>query len=298
MVPIVACCSVASAQTGEEAAVGAVSVAVLVRIGVAVLLSAVVVAVLLRKRGFVFGAPDDGAKGIGQTNPILWFVGALFLYIGVTLAGSGLAGLIGTNPDDALSAGAVSAGGIYGVGVPVSIAVLVVLWRLFPGSRFRLRWRDLAFGVGAFLLAIPVLLLSADVAVLVRTLVVGSPPDPIAHPTLELILGAPGDWRVWVILAGAIVGAPVLEETVYRGLLQTSVVRATGSRWVAIVLVALLFSLSHRAGGVPWHALVPIFVLGAICGLVMERRGVGAAIVTHGSFNASQVILAFTLAGQ
>ncbi len=272
--------------------------AVLIRVAVAAILSAVVVAVLLRKRGFVLKTPDEGAKGIGQTNPILWFVGALFLYIGVTIAGSGLAGMIGTNPDDALSTGAGQAGGIYSVGVPVSIAVLVVLWRLFPGLRFRLGWRDLAFGIGAFLLAIPVLLLSADIAVIVRTLVVGSPPDPIAHPTLELILGAPGDWRVWVILGGAIVGAPVLEETVYRGLLQTSVVRATGSRWVAIVLVALLFALSHLAGGVPWHALVPIFVLGAICGVVMERRGIGAAIATHGAFNASQVILAFLLAGQ
>ena len=258
----------------------------------------IVVALLLRTRSLVFKHEDDGAKGIGRTNPILWFLGALLLYIGVSIAGSGLAGLIGTNPDDALSAGAAQAFGIYSVGVPMSIAVLVVLWRLFPGLRFRLGWRDLAFGIGAFLLAIPVLLLSADIAVMVRTLVVGSPPDPIAHPTLELILGAPGDWRVWVILGGAIVGAPVLEETVYRGLLQTSVVRATGSRLVAILLVAALFALSHLAGGVPWHALVPIFVLGAICGLVMERRGVGAAIATHGAFNASQVIMAFMLAGQ
>ena len=271
---------------------------VLVRVGVAAFLSVIVVLLLLKKRWFVFKPSDEGAKGIGRTNPMVWFVGALVLYIGVMIAGSGLAALIGPNPDDPLSVGAAQAVGMYGAGVPVSIAALVVLWRLFPGSRFRLSWCDLLYGVGAFVVAIPVLLLSADAAVIVRTLMVGSAPDQIAHPTLGLILSAPSDPRVWMMLAGAVVGAPMLEETVYRGLLQTSVVRATGSRWVAIVLVASLFALSHRAGGVPWHALVPIFVLGAVCGVVTEKRGVGAAMVTHGAFNASQVLLAFLVVGR
>jgi len=298
MVPILALSSAASAQTGVETVSNGVSMSVLVRVGIVSLLSAVVVAVLLRRRWFVFKPEDEMAEAIGRTNPLVWFVGALVLYIGVTIAGSGLAGMIGVNQDDARSVGAASAGGIYGVGVPVSVGVMVVLCQRFPGSRFRLGWRSLVFGVVTFLVAVPVLVLSADLAVIVRTLVVGSPPDQIAHPTLRLILGAPGDWRVWVMVVGAVVGAPMLEETVYRGLLQTSVVRATGSRWVAIVLVASLFALSHRAGGVPWHALVPIFVLGAVCGVVTEKRGVGAAMATHGAFNASQVILAFLVAGR
>ena len=269
------------------------------RMAVAAVVAAVVIGVVVWKRGFVLRGVDDEPEALRRVSPLVWVAGAFTLYIGVHLVGGVIAALIGMPEDDPLAAGAAQVAGVYGVAVVACGAALVVLGRMFTGSRFRAGIRDAAFGLVAFAAAAPVLLLVADIAVLVRTVVVGEPPDAIAHSTLETIVSSPGDWRVWIIIAGAVVGAPVFEEMVFRGLLQTGIVRAVRSRWLAIVVTASIFAFSHRMGTVPvpWHALAPIFMVGFVCGFVAEKRGVLAAMVMHGSFNASQVVLAIVLMG-
>jgi membrane protease YdiL (CAAX protease family) len=236
---------------------------------------------------------------VAGTPAAAWVCGAFALYLGVFVAGGLIAAGLGPRGAAAgsLSALAAGAASVYGVGIAASVAVVVVLGRRWPG-RFAGRWGDIGVGLGALAAAAPALVLVSDAAVLVRTLLVGSPPGPIAHATLEAIVSAPGDWRAIVLIAGAVVGAPVFEEAVYRGLLQTGLVRALGRRWAAVMLTAVIFALMHRLGGaVPWHALPTIFVLGLVCGLVAEKRGVWAAMATHAAFNASQVALAVAVMG-
>lgn len=262
-----------------------------VRVAVAAVLSAFVVGLVARKKGFRLRGVDDESEAFRRVMPLAWVAGAFALYLAVHLFGGGIAAMLGAGGDDPLSSAAAQVVGVYGTAVIACAAVIVWLGAKVPGPRFGARAADAVFGLVVFAAAAPALLLAADVAVVVRTLIVGTPPDAIAHSTLELIVGAPGDWRVWILIAGAVVGAPVFEEMVFRGLLQTGIMRAVRSRWAAIVVTATIFAFSHRMGTapVPWHALGPIFMVGIVCGYAAEKRGVLAAMVTHASFNASQV---------
>lgn len=79
------------------------------------------------------------------------------------------------------------------------------------------------------------------------------------------------------------VGAPVVEELMYRGLLQPTMVRRFGPR-VGISLVALWFALIHfQPVGIPG-----LFAVGLVLGLCQWRtRSLGLAILTHLAFNAT-----------
>jgi hypothetical protein len=84
-----------------------------------------------------------------------------------------------------------------------------------------------------------------------------------------------------------VVGAPVVEELVYRGLLQrslTSVVNAGP----ALVIIAMWFSLIHLSPVEYPGLFLAGLVFGA--GVVLTGR-IGPAIVTHAAFNATGIIL-------
>lgn len=79
----------------------------------------------------------------------------------------------------------------------------------------------------------------------------------------------------------AVIIAPICEEIFFRGILLPFCRRFMG-RWQAILLVSLLFGLSH------WHlaSLVPLTLLGAALALAYERTGrLGTSIAMHGILN-------------
>lgn len=289
-------CPLAHAQTPSTPLVETESpIFIALRIAGPLILSILVLWLLRYKKVRVISKIIHEEPELARTNPMIWFVSALILYIGVSVAGGTIAKAVSGDSEDPMVNGFAMAVGMYPLAVIICIVTILTLSRLFPGPRFSFRWQSLTVGLLAFVISMPILFLSGQIASLLQSLLVGEMPDQIAHPTLTLLLSASDDWRVWAIMAGAVIGAPVLEETVYRGFLQTSVLRATGQKWIAIWLASGLFALAHL-GTVPWHAMVPIFVLGLICGMVYEHRGVWAAIVVHGSFNATQIALAFLLA--
>jgi uncharacterized protein len=84
-----------------------------------------------------------------------------------------------------------------------------------------------------------------------------------------------------------VVGAPLVEELVYRGLLQRSVAARLG-RWPAAVLIAALFSLIHLSP-VEYPGL---FVAGLLFGGCLAVTGrLGASILTHAAFNATGFVV-------
>lgn len=84
-----------------------------------------------------------------------------------------------------------------------------------------------------------------------------------------------------------VVGAPVVEELVYRGLLQRSMASVVGA-WPALAMTALWFSLIHFSP-VEYPGL---FLAGLVfgTGVVITNR-IGPAIVTHAAFNATGIIM-------
>ena len=87
-----------------------------------------------------------------------------------------------------------------------------------------------------------------------------------------------------------VVGAPLVEELVYRGLLQGAV----GHRvrlwrgWLAVILVGAVFALVH---------FVPVeypglFLVALVLGACTLRTGrLGMSIVAHAAFNATGLAL-------
>lgn len=84
-----------------------------------------------------------------------------------------------------------------------------------------------------------------------------------------------------------VVGAPLIEEVVYRGLIQRSLTRAA-SRGAGLLLTSALFALVHLAP-VEYPGL---FVAGLVFGLGVAITGrIGPAIVTHAAFNAAGLVI-------
>lgn len=96
---------------------------------------------------------------------------------------------------------------------------------------------------------------------------------------------ADGMWLVALVLI-VVVGAPLVEELLYRGLLQGAFVRRVDET-LALVVVAAWFALIHfRPVEYPG-----LFVIGLVLGgCALVTRRLGTSIVAHCAFNATGLI--------
>ena len=140
-------------------------------------------------------------------------------------------------------------------------------------------------GAATLLLAWPVVQAAAAIA----AWVLHAPETPIAHDTLrELVSGSIDPW--WIVLAVLVIAvAPLLEEVMYRGLLQSALIHAGLNRWLAITITSALFALMHWNAVEP-PALAALFVLSLAMGWVYEKTGrLTASITMHMLFNAANL---------
>lgn len=187
----------------------------------------------------------------------------------------------------------------YVFGIVAGIGMLFILKRSAPDAGMKLSGLDVPVGLGCFMLAYPFIELAAMTGVALYTqLSDGGTPPRIAHPVLQSLTENPKDLWAWGMVAGAVIGAPFVEELIYRVFLQGALLRITKSPWIAILITSIIFALMHRMGEtpVPWHALLPIFAVGIACGVAYERtRRVGVPIMIHACFNALNVVLALVM---
>jgi membrane protease YdiL (CAAX protease family) len=103
-----------------------------------------------------------------------------------------------------------------------------------------------------------------------------------------------GGWRLGVLAPFIVVGAPLVEELYYRGLLQRALVRRAGPA-LAIALSGVIFGLSHANPDLEGWTIVAVIVVltafGAVLGWLAHRYGrLGPGIVAHATFNSITVI--------
>ena len=115
-------------------------------------------------------------------------------------------------------------------------------------------------------------------------------PETFSSPKVEesartLYESANGIWLVGLVLL-VVVGAPLVEELLYRGLLQGAFRRRV-SDGVALGVVALWFALIHFRP-VEYPGLFVVGIVLGICALVTGR--IGMSIVAHCAFNATGLI--------
>jgi membrane protease YdiL (CAAX protease family) len=95
-------------------------------------------------------------------------------------------------------------------------------------------------------------------------------------------------WLMVIILA--VVGAPVVEELFFRGLLQGAFTRRVGAI-PAIFITALMFSFAHIFNEGPLAPII-LFPAALLLGYLRHRTGrLAAGMVAHATFNATMFLL-------
>jgi membrane protease YdiL (CAAX protease family) len=175
-----------------------------------------------------------------------------------------------------------------------------VLWLLARTARVTGGWRlagltapdpldDITAGVTALPVALALVMTTNIVVILAGTLA-SFPAPELGHDLLRVIRDSDSAIASVGLILAAVVFAPVLEEFMFRGLLQASLAHVLGGqrRWTAVLLTSTVFALVHASA--VWQVLPGLFVLSVILGWLYERRGsIWASVVLHGLFNAINV---------
>ena len=155
---------------------------------------------------------------------------------------------------------------------------------------FQLRFerRDVLTGIGGSL----AMRVAGVVAAALVLVVVGA--DEGVADQLEFV---DEDQRALIVFSvAAVLGAPVVEELYFRGLLLQALRPLVGVRG-AVVGQALLFGVVHALAGatLEQNALLAAALAGAglVLGLIVNsQRRLGAAVWAHAWFNATSLLLA------
>ena len=142
-----------------------------------------------------------------------------------------------------------------------------------------------------FVVFTPLALITSGVAHFLFSSIGWEDSNEMGHETLTLIQNAELSTYLVVVVLAATLGAGVIEEVVFRGLLLPSVAQFFGasSAWIAILTTSVIFSAMH-IGSVPPSALLGLFVLSVgLCLARVKSGGVFAPIVIHILFNAFNI---------
>lgn len=156
-----------------------------------------------------------------------------------------------------------------------------------PPDWFRFRWRlpDWGWGIGGYLVALPLVVL---ISLLNQQLWQG---QGGSNPLLLLALQAQDKWVLGIFFFTAAVMAPFFEEMMFRGFFLASLTRYFSVN-VAILLSSFLFAIAH----LNLSEVLPLAGLGMILGIVYTRtRNLWVPMLLHGLWNSGTLISLFIL---
>jgi membrane protease YdiL (CAAX protease family) len=110
-------------------------------------------------------------------------------------------------------------------------------------------------------------------------------PAPVDEPQqiVQFVMDTPVRSRTFAVMTATIVlGAPIMEELAFRGMIYPALKRLLPFRFLAILGTGLLFSAVHES----WSAALPLLGFGALLCLVRDRYGLVTCIGVHATFNA------------
>ncbi len=117
---------------------------------------------------------------------------------------------------------------------------------------------------------------------------VGSPPADELQDIVQVVMRTElGSIKFIIITLAVAIGAPIMEELVFRGMLYPSLKRLCQplspgrSRLLAAILTGMVFSAAHLCAS----AAIPLFAFGAFMCLIRDRYGLLTCISIHASFN-------------
>ncbi|MHC4975107.1 MAG: lysostaphin resistance A-like protein [Planctomycetota bacterium] len=263
----------------------------------------VVLVILRRSKQRV--VPVSPARSTATFAPSTWLVMGMVLFLLPTLVGALVAQLAGLPPFETWThkQPAMLSGAGYAVSILACVVLAFVAHRRDALSGLLPSARGGAAGILTCVMFLPVIwfvsiLIGLCVTVIMPLL--GLPePEPVAHDTLQTLVDTPHDIWWWLLVAGALVGAPIVEEYLFRGVVQGGLLEAGWRVMPCVLVTSTLFTMTHLTA-IPtssWPVALPtLFLLSCVLGVVMERSGsILAPIVVHAMFNAMN--LAVALAG-
>jgi membrane protease YdiL (CAAX protease family) len=146
-------------------------------------------------------------------------------------------------------------------------------------------------GLKMFLAIWPLTIIVYNAINLICVLIMGDDFQMPKHDYLSALRDEPSAWVLIAIFFSAVYVAPVTEEIIFRGFLQTFLHKLTPSRWLAIFTTSVLFAMIH--GGdmlLHWPTLV---VLSMGLGYAYEKTGsLMYPIAIHAAFNFVNIVMA------
>ena len=121
----------------------------------------------------------------------------------------------------------------------------------------------------------------------------GQPPADEPQEIVNAVLKTDVDsWRFLTIALAVTIGAPIMEELAFRGMIYPGLRRLSAAlseppaRWIAIGVTSALFSAAHLSPS----AALPLFAFGAFMCLIRDRHGLLTCMAVHCSFNAWNLV--------
>lgn len=193
---------------------------------------------------------------------------------------------------------------VMSIGAVATMATMMYLAHLFFarglkgfGLNIRTIGKDFFMAIVNLLTAWPLIMAAVTVTIHLARLFSGREYQMQQHQQLKLISEYPQlPVRIMIVFL-AVVIAPLLEEMLFRGFVQTtlrSFINIRNSAWAAIAISSVFFASMHADPG-HWPAL---FVLGVCLGYSYEKSGsLLRPIFIHAFFNASSVAIALYQVG-
>lgn len=229
------------------------------------------------------GGPSWNCEGEVLSRAYGWQDGAVAILLLVFFAWSSSAadpvsssapGHAGNNP-----VGSMIAGMIFMLMIAAVLLAYLRIRGLNPGELFGMRLLTMK---GALCAAAGWLVLSYLLIFVEENILGGNWPDKSAQDPVKTFLGAGGPMLKLMLAAGAVVIAPIAEETIFRGFIY-GVVKSFSDRWFAAIFTSLVFAGVHQHVG----SLPALFVLAMGFALAYEATGcLLVPMFMHALFNA------------
>lgn len=230
--------------------------------------------------------------------PAMLLIGALMLWLAQLLGRASAIHLLELERASAPSLREISLAMVgHYAGFIAGFAVIgAAVPQMIKAIGLRPRAKDLGSGLIGSLLIIPIVVaLGTALALLIQWL--QGPVETTAHTGLMAFVAGDDAWMRALFAGLVVIAAPVTEEIVYRGLIQSAFLRATRSPWIAILATSAVFMYMHISVAA-WYALPALFVLSIGLGIAAERtKGLLAPMLIHAIFNLLNLGLAWLTAG-
>ncbi len=190
--------------------------------------------------------------------------------------------------------------------IPIVLLAIYLAQFGLPHRQGKLLWRWPDLGWGGWAVTLIVFVLLAFIFFIVLFAVLGIDPSTYSsnggiaddHSQAGIVekvmaeLASQPKLFIFVALS-AVIGAPVVEEILFRGAFFAALAHSRVGKWGAVLVSAALFALLHATSD-QWPIVGVLFFMGILLGVLMLRFGsLWVTIAAHALWNGIQVFGAF-----